>query len=120
MADVYKCTVRARVYITKNEITRYDQEYLTSDTTITESAHQRAVLATNMAAPEELTMDNLTTARVFTLEADREIVVALNTVANTFTIAANGMFMIVGTVTHVFVQNNSTTYTATVEYLATD
>ncbi len=120
MADVYKRTVRARVYITKNEIVRYDQEYLTSDTTITESVHQRAVLATNMATKAELDMTNLVTAAVVMLETDRPVTICLNTTSNSFTLDTGGMFMIVGSVTHVYVQNNSTTYTATVEFLATD
>lgn len=120
MADVYKRTVRARVYITKNEIPRYDQEYLTSDTTITETVHQRAVLGTNMALPSELDMTNLVTASVVMLETDRAVTVFLGTTSNSFTLADNGMIMLVGSVTHVYVQNNSTTYTATVEFLATD
>jgi len=120
VADVYKRTVRARVWITKNEIPRYDQEYLTSDTTMTESVHQRAVLATNMSTPDELDMTNLVTASVVMLETDRPITVFLNTTANSFTLATNGMVMLVGSVTHVYVQNNSTPYTATVEFLATD
>lgn len=120
MADVFKRTVRARVYITKNEVPRYDQEYLTSDTTITESCHQRAVLGTNMASPEELDMTNLVTASVVMLETDRTVTVFLGSVSNSFTLGDNGMVMLVGSVTHVYVQNNSTTYTATVEFLATD
>ena len=40
--------------------------------------------------------------------------------ANMIQLAANGMMMVVGSFTHVYVQNLNTTYTATVEFVATD
>lgn len=120
VADVFKRTVRARVYTTKNEITRYDQEYLTSGVTFTEIAQQRTVLATNMTSPAELDMSNVGTAATVMLETDRAITVFLGTVSNSFTLGNTGMFMMVGSTTHIFVQNNSTTYTATVEWIVTN
>lgn len=124
MADVLKRTVRARAFIVKNELTRYDQEYLDSDTTMTEYTHQRVVLAANMAAPAEINMENLTTAAVIMLETDRAITVYLNqtgpTFANGIALGDTGMLMLVGPVTSVYVQNTNVNYTATVEFLASD
>lgn len=124
MADVLKRTVRARLLIVKNELTRYDQEYLESEVAITEYTHQRVVLAADMADPSEINMENLTTANVIMLEADRAVTVYLNqtgpTFANGISLGDTGMLMLAGPVTSVHVQNVNPDYTATLEFLASD
>lgn len=124
MADVLKRTVRARTHIVKNELTRYDQEHLTSDVVCTEFAQHRIVLAADMADPSEVDMSNLTEAAVVMLETDREITLFLNqtgpTFANGIVIGDNGLFLLVGPVTSVHVQNTNVNYTATLEFVACD
>ena len=125
MADVLRRTTRARVKLTKNELGMYDQEHYKEDVTFTESVHQRAVLATNMTSMSELDITNVTTgattpAKVFMLETDRAIDVAVDTSSNTLSLLDNGMVMMVGSFTHVYVQNNNTTYKATIEFVVTD
>jgi len=125
MADVLRRTVRADVRLTKNELTMYRQSHYKTGVTFTESVHQRAVLATNMPVAQELDITNVTTAtgpqaKMLMLETDRSITVALDTAANTVQLADNGMFMIVGSFRKVYVQNTSTDYTATVEFIVTD
>lgn len=124
MADVLKRTVRARLHIKKNELDRYDQEFLDSERTMTEYTHQRVVLATSMADPSQVNMEGLTTAAVIMLETDRAITVFLNQTGPTFTngiaVGDNGMLMLVGPVTSVHVQNTNVDYTATIEFLAAD
>lgn len=124
MADVLRRTTRARVKLTKNELGKYDQEHFKEDVTFTESVHQRAVLATNIAMTElditNVTTGSTTPAKVLMLETDRAINVAIDTSGNTLTLADNGMVMMVGSFTHVYVQNESTTYQATIEFVVTD
>lgn len=120
MADVTKRNVRANIFLTRNELTLYDQEYVKSDVDFDQSTNQRVVLATNMATPSELDLGNITTGAALMLKTDREITFALNTTSNTINIADNGMVQIVGEFTAVYVQNSSTTYTATIDFVATD
>ena len=124
MADVLRRTTRSRVNMTKNALPMYTQEHFKEDVTFTESVHNRVVLATN-GAQQEIDITNVTTgsgtpAVVLQLETDRAIAVAIDTAANTVQLADNGVIMMVGTFTHVFVQNSNTTFTATVEVIVTD
>lgn len=125
MADVLRRTTRASVKLTRNELGMYDQVHFKEDVTFTESAHQRAVLSTNMVSPDELDITNVTTgsttpAKVFMISTDRDIKVAIDLVGNILDLAGPGMIMMVGSLTHVFVQNTNTTYTATIEFVVTD
>jgi len=125
MADVNRRTTRAHVRLTKNELDMYNQEHFKEDVTFTESVHQRTVLGTNMLIVDELDITNVTTgsttpAKVLMLETDRAVVVAVDTSSNTVSLADNGMIMMVGSFTHVYVQNTNTTYTATIEFVVTD
>lgn len=120
MADVYKRTVRCGLVITKNGVTRVNEEYLTSNVTCTVLLHDRAVLATNMTSFSEVDLGGVTTAAVVMLETDRAINVAFNTTGNVVALGDTGMVSLVGVVTHVYVQNTNTTYTATIEVVATD
>jgi len=120
MADVLKRTLRANVLTLRNELTHYNQEFYDADQTFTESSHQRVVLSTNMASPQEFDLGGVSTGAVMMLKTDRTVDVSLNTTANMLTLAQNGMMMVVGEFTHVYVQNNSTTYQATVELVVTD
>lgn len=124
MADILKRTVRARVHIVKNELTRYDQEHLTSEVVCTEFAQHRVVLAADMADPSEIDMSNLAEAAVVMIETDRAVTLYLNQAGPTFTngieIRDNGLFLLVGPVTSVHVQNTNANYTATLEFVACD
>ena len=120
MADVLKRTVRAFVQLEQNELTMYGQEYLDSDRTFTESVHQRAVLLTNMTSFSEFDITNVDTPALLFLENDRAVTIALNTTANAVTLADAGFIMMYGTFTGVYVKNENTTYTATVELVVTD
>ena len=120
MADVLKRTTRANVLLTRNELIMYNEEHYKQDVAFTESTHQRVVLATNMVTAQEFDLSGVETGAVMMIETDREVSVNLNTTTNMIQLAANGMMMVVGSFTHVYVQNLNTTYTATVEFVAAD
>jgi hypothetical protein len=120
MADVLKRTVRARVKLTRNDAVLYDQTYYDDDTDYTESTHQRVVLATNMAVPQEVDMAGVSTGAVLFVESDRAINVAVNAIGNVWPLAENGALLLVGSVTHLYLQNESTTNLATVELVVAD
>lgn len=124
MADVNRRTVHANVDLTKNELTMVNQRYFREDVSFTESFHMRVTLATNMSSPQEVDLtggDNVTFAgESLMVTTDREIDVGVDASNNLVNVSDNGMFMVVGSYTHLYVQNNSTTYTANVEIVGTD
>ena len=122
MSDVLRRTIRSTLDLTRNTLPMYAQEYYKADQQIDVHTHQRIVLGTN-SGTQQFDLSGLNTtnpgAAMF-LSTNRTIVVAINAEANTLTLSDNGMIMFTGTFTHVFVQNNSTTYTASLEFVATD
>jgi hypothetical protein len=120
MADVLKRTVRARVLLTNNERTMFDEEYYEKDAAFTESTHQRIVLGTNMASSAEIDLSGVNTGAVFFFECDREVSVGINSTTNLLVLGDNGTMLFTGAFSHVYVQNNSHTYTSTVEIVVTD
>lgn len=119
MADDLRRTVRAQVELTRNDGAMYVQEYNKADLTFDAHTHQRIVLATS-SGQQQFDLTSITTGTVMMLTTDRQITVAIDTAANTITISDNGMFMFTGSFTAVYVENNSTTYTASLEFVATD
>lgn len=122
MSDVLRRTIRGTMGLTRNEGPMYTQEYYKKDVEFDVHTHQRVVLATS-SGQEQFDLSGLNTTNpgaAMMLTTDRTIVVAIDTAANTMTISDNGMMMFTGTFTHVYVENNSTTYTASLEFVATD
>ena len=124
MSDVLKFTVRTRVWLTKNELTMSDQEFYTADRTFTESAHQRVVIAvtssTTAGAVQEFDLGGITSGYGLMIETDREVMLGVDTNTNLIKVLDNGVLMLTGSFTHVYVRNDSQTYQATVEMLAFD
>jgi hypothetical protein len=121
MADVLKQTIGVSIVLDRNGRTMYDQRFYEEDATFTESTHQRIVLATNMATPSEVDLSGVTETPSVTqggtlfLESDRAIQVAVNNVSYLWPLSANGALLLTGTITHLYVQNESTTNQATIE-----
>jgi len=126
MADVLRKTTRARLKLTRNDAILYDQVYYDDNKVYTESTSQRIVLATHMTAPQEIDLKGVTSAPgaesgvTLFMEIDRAAKVAVNDIAALWPIAENGSLLLVGTVTHLYVQNESTTNLATMELVVTD
>ena len=122
MSDVLRRTIRGRMELTRNESDMYNQEYYKQDVEFNVHTHQRVVLATS-SGQEQFDLSGLNTTNVgaaMMLTTDRAVVVAIDTAANTITLSDNGMMMFTGSFTHVYIENNSTTYTASLEFIATD
>lgn len=121
MADVLKQTIGVSIVLDRNGRTMYDQRFYEEDGTFSESTHQRLVLATNMATPSEVDLSGVTETPSTTqgstlfLETDRTIKVAVNNASYVWPLSANGALLLTGTITHLYVQNESTTNQATVE-----
>lgn len=126
MADVLRRTVRARVKLTNNDAVIYDQVYYDENVEYTESTGQRLVLATNMAVAQEVDLSGVTstpgatTGVTLFLETNRAIKVAVNDIAALWPLAENGALLLVGSISHLYVLNESTTNLATVELVVTD
>ena len=118
MADTLKRQNIARFHMTKNGQTLYDQRYDSEMQDYTESSHTRAVLATNMANPSEIDIEGVDTAQAWMLTTSQTILVAVDD--NSFLWPVKEFIMVVGVVTHLYVQNENTTNTATVEIVVTD
>lgn len=124
MADVLKVQPKARFQVTRNGTTLYDQDYAPSQADYTEHAGARLILATNMPTFQEFDMEGVDTGEYFMLETDRPILVALNTTAQVWQVGtgtSGGALMLSGaSITHIYVQNESTTNVATAHLIVTD
>lgn len=120
MADALKRTLRARVRLIRDGADLYDQVFYEPNEDYDESTHQRLILATNMATPSEVDMSGVSTGEALFLQTDREIQVALDANTKLWTIKENGAVLLVGSFTHIYLQNESTTNQATVELVITD
>lgn len=124
MANALDYRLLAVTRLSRNGKTMYEQTFNTVARPYTESTHQRVVLGTNMAVPEEVDLAGVTSApgvdeahTVF-LQTDRAIQVAVNDPARLWPMNANGAMLLTGAVTHLFVYNESTTNQATVDLVA--
>lgn len=120
MADVLSRTIRATVNLNESPGFDLEQEYYKQDIAFTKEHHARIVLATSMAAPQSVNMSGITTGKSLMLSTDREIKVGVNDSSNLITVSENGMIMLVGQFTDVYVQNESADYKATIEVVLTD
>lgn len=120
MADALSRTLRTRVRLIRDGVDLYDQSYYEPNVDYTESTHQRVILATNMATPEAVDMAGVSTAATLFLQTDRDILVAVDSSTKTWPVSGDGAVMLVGSFTHLYLQNESTTNQATVELVVTD
>jgi hypothetical protein len=120
MADSLSRTLRARVRLIRNGADLYDQVFYDPDITYSESTHQRVVLATNMASPSEVDLAGVETGGTLFLQTDRTISVAVNSASSLWPVAENGALLLTGSITHLYLQNESTINQATVELVVTD
>ena len=124
MADVLKVQPKARFKVTRNGTVLYDQDFAPGEATYTEHAGARVILATNMGAFQEFDMEGVATGEYFMLETDRPLLVALNSTAQVWQVGTGttgGALMLSGaSITHIYVQNESTTNVATAHLIVTD
>ena len=113
MADTLKRQNIARFHMTKNGQTLYDQRYDSETTDYTESSHTRAVLATNMLSPSEIDIEGVTEAKAWMLTTSQTVYVAVDD--NSFLWPVAEFVMVVGALTHLYIQNTNTTNTNTTD-----
>lgn len=118
MADTLKKQMVARLHLTKNGLTLIDQRYDSETSDYVELSQHRAVLATNMANPEEIDLEGVDTGTMFSLLTDQEIKVSVD--SQTYQWSVTQYVAMTGSFTHVYVQNESTTNVATIEILVVD
>lgn len=120
MADVLKVQDFVRVRLTRNGTVLYDQSYNTTEDTYTEHTTERAVLSTNMATSQQVSLGGVSVGARVMLETDRSILVGLGvTPATKFTLADNGVLVFTGSFSHIWVRNTGT-QEARVHYVVTD
>jgi hypothetical protein len=76
-----------------------------------------------MSTPQEFVFDHITTAKHFMLVTDQPILVSLDVTTTPWSVGVSddeGAVLLVGSFTHVYVKNESTTNTATVDILVSD
>ena len=121
MADVLKQTIGVSVVLARNSRAMIDQQFNQTDQAYSEATHQRIVLATNMTNPQEIDLSGVTATPSVTLgtmvflETDRAISVAVNNNTYLWPLSVNGVLLLTGTISHLYVQNESTTNQAVVE-----
>jgi len=120
MTDILERTTRGMLDLEISSDFRFKQEYYKEAVSFTKEHHARIVLATSMASPSVIDMAGITTGACLMLSTDREIKVGIDTSTNLITLAANGMIMLVGSFSAVYVQNESADYEATIEVVITD
>lgn len=118
MADVLRVQELARIKLTRNGVTMYDQAYAPAAESYTEHAGDRVVLATNMASPSAVNLGGISSAEHLMLETDQPILVGVN--SQTFLWTVKKALLLKGTFTTLYVQNESTNNEATVEFVVTD
>jgi hypothetical protein len=117
MADVLRANEAARLRLIRNGVVVYDQSYSPTEEAYTEHAGDRFVLATNSGV-QQVNLGGISTATRVMIETDRVINVGID--SQTYLIPISKAFMLVGSFSALYVQNESTTNVATIEFLATD
>lgn len=102
----------------RNGVTVYDQAYTPVEEPYSEHTGDRVVLATNMASPQQVNLGGVSAAEHLILITDRVIKVGVNSQTNLWPVSK--ALMVVGAFSSLYFQNESTTNTATVEYMVTD
>ena len=121
MADALKVEPSSRFKLTRNGVQLYSQHFAPQAATYTEHTADRVILATNMTQMQELDMGGVATGEYLLLETSQAIKVALNSTNANAKVQVGASFMISGgSFTHVYVQNENTTYTATVQAVVVD
>jgi hypothetical protein len=116
MADVLKVKPFAKIELTRNGLTLYQQIYNPDSETYTEHSSDRLVLSSNMASFEEYDLTYIGTAQHLFVDATQTVQMCLDTTSVSWSIDYLGM---VGSFTHLYFKNTSTTET-TVTLMVTD
>lgn len=121
MSDITRVNVFGRLKLIHDGSDFHEHFFAEEDIDYTVHSGDRVVLAADMASPQEIDLGDIGAATPGThlmLVTDREIKVGLDSDTNLWTVT--GVLLIVGSFTHVYVQNENLTTEAVVTYEATD
>lgn len=118
MADVLRVGKIARLKLHRNGVVAYNQAFAPVDEVYTEHAGDRVILATNMATPQQVDLGGISSAEHLMIETSRVIKVGIDSQTNL--IPVKTALLLVSTFSTLYFQNESTTNTATVEFIVTD
>jgi len=120
MADALSHTLSARLRLERNGTDVAYREYVETDEEHTQHSYQRISLANSMTSPQVVDLQGITTADSLFLYTTRGILVGVNTNTMLLPVSSGGALMVTGSITSVYLQNLSSTYTASVELALTD
>lgn len=124
MADVLKAQELVSLKLYKNGVLIHQSPYEPAEESFTEKSADRVILATNMTSPQEYNMGGVATAARLYVESDQQILVAIDTTTTKWTVGKDqegGVLLLRGTsFTHLYLQNENTTNTATIDVVVTD
>ncbi len=121
MADVVQAQPQARMKLQKNSgVLLYQQEFAPDPSTYTQ--HVGQAISIGPAASATLSIGGITAVRNLLLQSDVKCTVKLNgSVTGIPLVGTNMVFACYsGSITQIVVDNNSTTDTATVQYVVSD
>ena len=122
MADVLKTESTARLQLFRDGQRYVDESHVSATSTYTFHASDRVVLATN-TSPTLYSLGSVTAGKNLQVVSSRPIKVSLNSTTALWNVGKGtegGILQVSGSFTSVYLQNTNTTFTATVDLLATD
>jgi hypothetical protein len=122
MAKVTTVELAARLKLFEDKSTIYNQTFSMNAVTYTEHSIDRLVLATS-SGWQEVNMGGVGTGVYLEAQSSRPILISLDTTTRPWNIGRGvlgGVVAVLGSFTHVYVQNNSSTNTAVVNVAVAD
>lgn len=122
MAKVTTVELATRLTLFEDQVKILNQSFSMKAVTYTEHSADRLVLATS-SGWQEINKGGVGTGVYLTVKSDQPILVSLNVTASPWNVGKSpdgGVVSLVGSYTHVYVRNNSTTNQATINSVMTD
>jgi len=117
MADVLRVVENARLRLTRDGVTHYNLVYAPTNEAYTEYASDRLVMAVS-SGQVQASLGGVTAGEHLMLTTDQPIKVGVN--STTFVWTVNKFLMLNGSITSLYLENESAANTATVEFIVTD
>ena len=117
MADVLRVVDNARLRLTRDGVDHYNLVHTPTAEAYTEYASDRLVLAVS-SGQVQASLGGVTAGEHLMLTTDQPIEVGVSSTTNVWTV--NKFLMLNGSITSLYLENESTTKTATVEFIVTD
>ena len=117
MADVLRVVDNDRLHLTRDGVTHYNLVHTPTEEAYTEYASDRLVLAVS-SGQVQASLGGVTAGEHLMLITDREIKVGVSSTTNVWTVKK--FLKLTGSITSLYLENESATNLATVEFIVTD